>query len=853
MNNELYNKAIGEVNVNTDKLKNEAISLDKELKELLKRQNELAASGEKNTKAYQDIAVQVRIAKDTIKETTAQIDGNVKALNLSKGSLDQNKALLKSLQDQYTALSQKQGDNSKELIQLNTLVQGVSQSIERQEEKVNKSREVFDLHKGSIDAIKGSFDDIKSVSGDFGPSLEEAAKGFTYMQKGLTAVKTGFTSVGGAIKTTGFGLLLLVLESLVQYFTKNADGIKIFRGLISGLGKAIDMVKNAFGNLGEKMVNAVTHPIDSLQKLGNIIKENLLNRFKAIGVILDGIVHMDFKKAFNGAVQWVTGITNATDKAAKAFTTIKKKAIEAKNEIKKAYEEGKKHTEKPAENTDTGTKKVVNLHQTRINQIKETVNVTNEAHDELIASQARMSQTVLQGYAKEIADTETHFKQLKQKYQNNKDTVEQLKREEAAAIASINKKFRDEDAVKLNEYHSQLSQMALNYTADAKQKELTALEEETTDKLAKLDKATFGILNHIQTQQTLINTLNIQGNTEQALIEQKTLDEEMKRLESSGKIRLAILQEQKKKEDDINQKSIQDTEDKKEAPLQKGINNARESGHESSALQQELVLLDMQHQFKLERERHTEQELLKINQEYAKKKAEIEEKLTTSRIHAGDKYIDAVLKNTKKDSAIYKAAFVAKKATAIADVIMSTKKSIIASFEGYSSMPFIGQALAIAQGAFIATQGAMSIAEIAKQKPGFAQGGQYTSDGRGALLSGYSRTDNTNAYLRSGEAVVVSEAMRNPWARNLVSAINVAYGGRDFSATNPGYGYAIGGIFTDGGNANRYYSQPINDQKDLANTLAYQMINNFPPIYVDVKDVNNQQNILAQTVNRVNL
>lgn len=100
---------------------------------------------------------------------------------------------------------------------------------------------------------------------------------------------------------------------------------------------------------------------------------------------------------------------------------------------------------------------------------------------------------------------------------------------------------------------------------------------------------------------------------------------------------------------------------------------------------------------------------------------------------------------------------------------------------------------------------------------------------------------------------MVSEAMRNPWARNLVSAVNVAYGGRDFSVTNPNKGYAIGGIFTDGGNSNRYYNQPMNDQKDLANTIAYQMINNFPPIYVDVKDINTQQNIMAQTINRVNL
>ncbi|HTD41582.1 MAG TPA: hypothetical protein VK671_13225 [Mucilaginibacter sp.] len=149
---------------------------------------------------------------------------------------------------------------------------------------------------------------------------------------------------------------------------------------------------------------------------------------------------------------------------------------------------------------------------------------------------------------------------------------------------------------------------------------------------------------------------------------------------------------------------------------------------------------------------------------------------------------------------------------------------------------------------------AAQIATISKQKPpAMAKGGYFKSDGKGAVLSGYNRSDDTNAYLRSGEAVVVSEAMRDPWARNLVSAINVAYGGRDFSVPNLSRGYAVGGIFTDGGNANRYYNQPVTDQKNLANTVAYQMVNNFPPVYVDVKDINNQQNILAQTINRVNL
>ncbi|GAB2983993.1 hypothetical protein GCM10027049_21890 [Mucilaginibacter puniceus] len=272
--------------------------------------------------------------------------------------------------------------------------------------------------------------------------------------------------------------------------------------------------------------------------------------------------------------------------------------------------------------------------------------------------------------------------------------------------------------------------------------------------------------------------------------------------------------------------------------------------------QQDLIALkalDPRNDPAVKKTQATQEEIDKIEEFYAKRKADREDALANAKIHAGDRFIDAALKNSKKDSAIYKAAFLAKKATSIADTIISTKRAVMESFKAYAGIPFVGQALGIIQAVFMAGQGAMSIAEIAKQKPGFARGGQFRSDGRGSLLSGYSRMDDTNAYLRSGEAVVVSEAMRNPWARNLVSAINVAYGGRDFSVTNPGRGYAIGGIFTDGGNSNRYYNQPMNDQKDLANTIAYQMINNFPPVYVDVKDINTQQNIMAQTINRVNL
>jgi hypothetical protein len=217
----------------------------------------------------------------------------------------------------------------------------------------------------------------------------------------------------------------------------------------------------------------------------------------------------------------------------------------------------------------------------------------------------------------------------------------------------------------------------------------------------------------------------------------------------------------------------------------------------------------------------------------------------TSLTSAQKQTIEAKYK--KQEDAVRLKAFKAEQKASIAQAIIN---GAIAITKAEAQTGVLGTFVIPA----IIAQTAIQVATIAAQKPpAMAKGGYFQSDGKGAILPGYSRTDNTNAFLRSGEAVVVSEAMRDPWARNLVSAINVAYGGRDFSLSNQSRGYAVGGIFTDGGNANRYYNQPVTDQKNLANTIAYQMINNFPPVYVDVKDINNQQNILAQTVNRVNL
>ncbi|MEB0262656.1 MULTISPECIES: hypothetical protein [unclassified Mucilaginibacter] len=798
----------------TEKLKDANIELEASLKKLRATQEKMASGSEKFSRAYQDNAVILRKAEAALKSNNEQIDKNIKMLDMGKGSLEKNKALLESLKDRYVALTSSQGDHAAGASKLNGQIALLSKTVGDQGKKLEKSRGIFDAHEKSVAALSSSFETLKTSTAkyveenpQFATTLDDAAAGFNAMKTGLSAIQTGFKSVGSAIKTTGFGLLVLVLQSLVEYFTTNTEGLKKLHGAMAVVEKVVTAVKNGFAGMGEIMVNAFSHPMQSLEKIGNFLRNNFLNRLKAIGVILDGIIHLDFKKIGDGLIQSVTGVTNGTDKIKKAYNDTKKVIV-------KTYEEGTAAEEKMAKAKKAADDLAKKREQEKeVADTKRTVaeEKRKQANSDHIADMARMSEAIFKEYAKEVTDTEAHFSTLEKKYKNSADKLVKIEKDKAEAFAAINKKFQAEDKAKLDEYLHQLQQMTIDNLTDVKQKAVAQLALDTKDKLDTIDAEDKKISEKMAQQQAAIIELKKKGKAEEIKILEESIKLEQQILDASKQIRTNVTDGQQKKTNEINSPTAE-VEAKKD--------NDSITKHEKDT---------------------------------AKQRIKINDELIASKMHAGDKYIDSVLKNSKKDSAIYKAAFLAKKATSIADVIISTKRAVLESLKAYSGIPFIGQALGIAQAAFMAGQGAMSIAEIAKQKPGFAVGGQYISDGRGALLPGYSRTDNTNAYLRSGEAVVVSEAMRNPWARNLVSAINVAHGGRDFSAPNTGSGYAIGGIFTDGGNANRYYNQPVNDMKDMANTLAYQMINNFPPIYVDVKDVNNQQNILAQTVNRVNL
>lgn len=552
-----------------------------------------------------------------------------------------------------------------------------------------------------MDHLKKSFDEIKNVSGIFGPSLKDAAEGFAPMKSGLKLVQDGFTGVGTAIKADGFDFLLQILQLLFESFVKSEKGSKILKGAISAIGVVVNQVKAFFNLFLKDVINAFSHPIESLKALGAMIEQNLINRFKAFGVILDGIIHLDFKKVANGAIQATTGVTNAIDKTTSAFNNLKKGAVDTAKEMesafKKGYDQDGKNANKNAKTTTQANQKKTDSY----NKLRIAAQGAGKAENDVNSDNSRGSQLDPAKSEGMLPDDSPTKEQPVQdiKLQETQKTEDQVVKIKKTALQQV------EDYAK---------QSGTKIAGDALNLLNNSIKQQSEAKIAALEK-------------------------------EKNAELSNKSLTAAQK--LAIQQKYQQQENQVKVKAFK--EEQELSIIQAIINGAQ-----------------------------------------------------------------AVTK-------------------------VSAQSGVLAPLE-------IGVVVA---------ETAAQAAKIAAQKPpAYAKGGlHYQSDGRGGVLPGYSRTDNTNAYLRSGEGIVVSEAMRSPWARNLVSAINVGFGGRDFSMPGSGRGYAVGGIFTDGGDANRYYNQPVNDQKNLANSIAYQMVNNFPPVYVDVKDINNQQNILAQTINRVNL
>lgn len=460
---------------------------------------------------------------------------------------------------------------------------------------------------------------------------------------------------------------------------------------------------------------------------------------------------------------------------------------EAELEQIKNLEESTNREEKRQNLRDALAEKAQAAAEKRAAKLKELSQKAEEADQARVESSIRAAQSTISIVDSEIAAVNREIDEKVKKYKAYGKTTEALEKERVARIKEITKAYNEEVARDTADALRNVEDLFINTIQDRDERELAQIAVQNERKLQAQDEL-------------IAATLERQQKGEAGLTEL---------LDAQQRERDAILSVG---QDEINAKN-----------------------------QEKLDTLNTR---EIERAQATKEAKDKIREE--------EQALTDQ----GLAFLQGVFDKT---TAIGKTAFLAEKAFAVARIVIKTQEALAANRlaeqlqnAALSAVPggiFAALANSIAKQAErtkIIISGALSgAAVVATAIQGFSTGGVFQSDGKGAVLPGYSRTDNTNAKLRSGEAVIVAEAARDPKALRALSAINEAYGGRPLA---PSYAMARGGI-APGGFATDI-SNGVNSVSDIAN-LVVAAVSNIK-ILTDVRDVTTaQQRNSAAAVNGI--
>ena len=148
------------------------------------------------------------------------------------------------------------------------------------------------LKKGAADAkaVVKDFDDsttsaLNEVTALFGTSMGDISKtlgtikgGFLKLNLAIGGTTEATTLTSKALKifkvalaSTGIGLLVVALGSLVAYFTKSQEGSNMLSKVMGQLGQIVSTVTDYFIKLGEAIVKAFKNPGEAVKKFWRLL------------------------------------------------------------------------------------------------------------------------------------------------------------------------------------------------------------------------------------------------------------------------------------------------------------------------------------------------------------------------------------------------------------------------------------------------------------------------------------------------------------------------------------------------------------------------------------------------------
>jgi hypothetical protein len=194
----------------------------------------------------------------------------------------------------------------------------------------------LEIH-SNIDDITKNVKKLTNTFEDTTKEIKDIQKSTKGAEAGIKSMSDGFKGMGLAIKAIGIGLVMDAFNMFKEILGKNQKVVDLFNTAIGALSIAfndlIGFVADNFPAVVKVFKDVFENPTKYIQKFGDLIKENLIERFNSfldtigyLGSALKKVFEGDFagamesvKQAGKESIDILTGVNDTFDRGKKAI------------------------------------------------------------------------------------------------------------------------------------------------------------------------------------------------------------------------------------------------------------------------------------------------------------------------------------------------------------------------------------------------------------------------------------------------------------------------------------------------------------------------------------------------------
>jgi hypothetical protein len=291
----------------------------------------LAAESRTLRREREKLNLDTQKGRDRLKEINAQLDRNNAKVKANSDALKQQKLNVGNYTASVKGALTTSGLFSRQLIILERIQATLSILL-----KKNTTEKVANTVAQEANTVATASNAATTATSAAATSAATTAT--SGLSKALRVLKI-------ALISTGIGAIVVALGTLIAALASTQRGAdemsKVLKPLSVIFQRLFGFIQDVGLGVFDSLKSAIKDPIQAIKDLGDALKENVINRFKALGVlggaiskIFSGEFSEGFKDLGNGVIQLSTGVENAVEKMANA-------ASDLGDEISKSIEQGK--------------------------------------------------------------------------------------------------------------------------------------------------------------------------------------------------------------------------------------------------------------------------------------------------------------------------------------------------------------------------------------------------------------------------------------------------------------------------------------------------------------------------------